>query len=340
MVLQEDLDIVASYINETGYKNNTIMVTGSTGLIGSLIVKSFLLANKKYKLNNKVYALAMRKEDAISVFDSKDKNIHIVENEITQPINVNDNVDYIFHTAAITNSKVMVERPVELIKISVFGTSNVLNFAKEHGTKAVVYLSSLEAYGQMNGCHGVLEDELGYIDLKNVRSCYPESKRMCENLCKCYSAEYGVKAISVRLGQTFGAGVSMEDNRVFAMIAKNVINGKNIVLNTKGKSAHDYCYTTDVVRGILLVAQRGEAGEIYNISNPATYSSIKNMAKFVAKNFNKNVKVLINCTNNAQFSKDSKIRLNTDKINSLGWKPQFGLYEIYDRLIKYYNENM
>lgn len=115
----------------------------------------------------------------------------------------------------------------------------------------IIYLSSMEAYGIIDKSEKVKENELGYLDLDNIRSCYPEGKRACECLCKGYYAEYGVPTIQIRLAQTFGAGIHYGENRVFAQFARSAMKKSPIVLHTAGKSEGNYVYTSDAVQAIL-----------------------------------------------------------------------------------------
>lgn len=341
MELEKDLEIIAQDIKSNEFIDSNILITGATGLLGSLLVKGFLVANKRYNLNNKVFALIRNIEKASVIFNEylSDEKFVIVKNEITQEININEDIDYIFHTACVTTSKEMITHPVELIKTSVNGTINVLDFAKLHNIKSCVYLSSMEVYGQMIGERKNLkEEDIGYLDLTYVRNCYPESKRLNENLCKCYFDEYGLNVICARLTQTFGAGVDRNDNRIFAYIAKSAIEKQDIILKTPGKSAHDYCYTTDAINALLILAKKGKGGESYNIANNKTYSSIFNMAKLVLEKFYSNGRVLVQESNSNMFSKESEISLNTDKMLNLGWNPKFDLLQMYEKLINYYKE--
>lgn len=340
MVLLEDLENISKNIKNLNINNCTILVTGSTGLIGSLLVKGFIIANKKYNLNNKVFALARDVNKAKNIFsDFKERELFIVRNEISEKITIDLNIDYIFHTACVTKSKEMVTYPVEVIKGSVCGTINILDFAKEHNVKKLIYLSSMEVFGVIDeNDKRLTENDLGKIDLTSTRSCYPESKRINENICKCYFEEYGVNVCVARLAQTFGAGVNYDDNRIFAYIAKCIISGSNIELQSSGKSAHDYCYTTDAISALLILAKNGVNGEVYNIANENSYSSIYDMASLVVREFNKDCKVLIKNTDNPMFSKDSLIKLDTSKMRGLGWSPVYSLKEMYRRLINYYKE--
>lgn len=336
MILKQDILDIATTINNCGIKNKTILITGATGLIGSLMTKGFLCANVEFLLNNKVYALVRNEDKAKSVFkDCKDERFIILKNDITQPINIKEDVDFIFHTAAITTSKLMVSNPVEVINVSVNGSKNIFDFALEHNAEAVVYLSSMEVYGVVDAKNKLKENELGYIDLSNARSCYPESKRLVENLCLCYANEFNLNVKIARLTQTFGAGVSYEEQKVYNIIAKAAIENKDIVLSTKGESVRDYCYTTDAINAILLISCKGVAGECYNIANEETNMSIYNMAKMVANDIaNNKIKVNVNLGDNSKYMAPSIIQLNTQKLKDLGWKPKYGLKEMYERLIK------
>lgn len=142
----------------------------------------------------------------------------------------------------------------------------------------------MEAFGITDSSlEYVKEDDLGYIDIHNVRSSYSEGKRICECLCSSYAREYNVPVKIARLAQTFGAGIPYEENRVFAQFAKSAINGNDIVLHTAGQSVGNYCYTRDVVKAILLLLIRGNNGEAYTVANPASSITIRGMAEMVAK---------------------------------------------------------
>lgn len=183
-----------------------------------------------------------------------EQNLEFVQGSIEEIPEIKENIDYIIHCASPTASSFFIEYPVETIKTAVQGTINVLELAKEKKIKGMVYLSSMELYGKIEKDEFVSESELGYIDPLNIRSCYPESKRMCENLCACYAAEYEVPVYQVRLAQTFGPGISYEDKRVFAMMARKAIEGKDIILQTKGTSKH---ITTPIFTRILSTSEYG-----------------------------------------------------------------------------------
>ena len=344
MIIDKDLAILADDIKDKGIVNSKIVITGSTGLLGSVFAKGFLVANQKYGLNNTIFALARNEEKAYEILGGvDDAHLKIKKYQIKEPINIDEDVDHVYHFAAVTSSKDMVTYPAELIESTMYGIFNILNFAKEHNANNVVFMSTMETFGiAKDQTKRLAEKDLGYLDLTSVRSSYPESKRLAENYCTCYAKEYGLNVKIARLTQTFGAGAKYDDARVFGMIARSVVENKDIILLSKGDLARDYCYTTDALNAVLHIAQFGESGEVYNVANENTQTNVYDMCKMVAREFtNDEIKVRIEIPADVAsrgFSPASITKLDTKKLQTLGWKPKFNLKDMYGRLIESYRE--
>lgn len=324
-IFEEDIKNIINDFDMSVFDGKTILVTGATGLIGKLCVKSLL--NSGY--NTQVIALVRDEEKAKNIFGESKRLTYLVQ-DINQRINTTRRVDYIIHAASTTSSKDFVEKPVETIYTAINGSRNILEFAKNKRLGGMVYLSSLEIYG-VNEKENIKERDYGYIDILNPRSSYSESKKMVETMCISYGTEYGVPVKIARLAQTFGAGVSISDNRVFAQFAKAIINKENIVLHTKGETKRNYCYTTDAVRGIFTILTKGENNNAYNVANENSYCSISEMAHLLENEYTK-VEYKIDEVNRG-YNPTVKIALNTEKLNALGWEAKVNLKEMFDRLI-------
>lgn len=345
-ILQEDLDTIAlSDLPWEQLMGSHVLITGATGLVGSMAVKALACANRRNHLGMTIHPMIRNVEKAKSVFGelAKREDILFVEGDILKPIQTDYPIDYIIHGASVTASKTFVTQPVETIATAINGTEHVLKLGCEKQVKSMVYISSMEAYGITNpNLSCVREEDLGYIDVMNVRSCYSESKRMCEVMCASYAHEYEVPVKVARLAQTFGAGVSKEEGRVFAQFAKSAIAGEDIVLHTKGESTGNYCYTMDAVLGILTIMLKGNSGEAYTVANPATTIQIKDMAKMVCDTLGQGrCKVVFDIPEDALtygYAPDVAMHLNSDKLQSLGWKPVYDLPQMYERLVASFRE--
>ena len=325
-------------------ENTTILITGATGLIGSVLVRVLSAVNAKYGINVRI--IAHGRNSTKGGVLSEDCGVEFVSGDIRKPLTsigiMADRIDYILHCAAVTTSVDMVAKPLDVIDTAIHGVWNVLELAKEKQSKSVVNLSSMEIYGQTS-LREVIESDLGYLDLENPRSCYPESKRMCECLCNSYFTQYGLPVKTARLAQTFGAGTPQSDPRVFAQFARSAIAGKDIILHTEGKARGNYCYISDAVIGLILLLLKGENGKAYNIANPVASMTIREMAELVANKIcNGMVSVIVDKPADIEkrgYAPDVNMRLNVDKIKQIGWNPRYGLEEMYTRMITDWREN-
>ena len=338
--LIEDLkSVVETKLPWEKLENKSVFVTGATGLVGSLCVKMLLMLNQEKHTNTKILAFVRNENKAKDLYKEwiGNENLIFVIGDLNKPMTVEEDVDYIIHGAAITTSKIMVERPVDTILTSITGTKNVLDLAVEKNVSSVVYLSSMEMYGTFDDEKGpVKEEDLGYIDIKNIRSNYPESKRMCENMCVAYHSQYGVPVKIARLAQTFGPGILPGENRVFAQFARSAMKGEDIVLHTKGLSEGNYCYSADALKGIFTILFLGQDTESYNVCNEETHTTIADMAKMVLENFTDgSAKVVFDIPkeNTFGYAKDTKMSLDSSKLRALGWAPSTDLRGAYERLI-------
>lgn len=252
---------------------------------------------------------------------------------------ISGKIDYIIHGAIATSSKYFVEKPAETIYTALCGTRNVLEFARQKNVKKVVYLSSLEVYGTPDPAkQHISETDYGSIDPMQVRSSYSEGKRMAECICVAYSKEYGVPVTVARLSQTFGAGVSYNDGRVFAEFARCAIEGRDIVLHTQGNTVRSYCYTSDAAQAIFCLMLRGQVGEAYNVTNMDTAISIKDMAQLVCDLVpEQKIHVTVDIPKDISifgYNPEMVIRLDCAKLQALGWKSAVCLEEMFSRLIE------
>lgn len=339
-ILLEDFAHIESHYDFSVLKEKSIFITGSTGFLGRHLVLFLDYLNQAKKYDVKIYALCRSEKRACRVFSDAIHRIHCVAGDVLSLPVVADSIDYVIHGASVTASKEFINHGVETIDVAVNGTLNALRFANEKNVKSFVYLSSMEAFGVTDGQGEVREEDLGYIDIASPRSSYMESKRMCENLCVCFTSEYGLDVKCVRLAQTLGPGIDYNDTRVAAYFARSVIEGSDIVLKTEGKTKRPILYSADAISAVLTVLLNGETGNVYTAANPKTFVTIKETAEIVADKISGGkIKVVFDISNPAEYAPNLNLNLNIDKLSSLGWKPSVGLEEAYRRMIDGIKDN-
>ena len=321
-------------------RGRSILVTGATGLIGTLLVKALLYACERQELGLQVQAVFRSRDKADAAFGGmrpfmESGALKLIRGDVREPLPEGLAPDYIIHAASVTSSREMLERPVDTITTTMDGTRNVLELARACGAASCVFLSSLEVYGKLQK-EKLAETDSGYLDVSVPRNSYPISKRAAENLCVCYAHQYGMNVNVARLTQTFGPGVSYQDGRVFAQFARSVIEGRDIVLLTKGGTKRDYLYTADAAAGILGILLNSERCGIYNVSNEDSYISILEMAElFCQFNPNCHVRIEENEERSKQYLDEIHISLDNSRLNSLFPFPRTPLRTQVARLLEY-----
>ncbi|MCI2068516.1 MAG: NAD-dependent epimerase/dehydratase family protein [Bacilli bacterium] len=321
-----------NYLKEI--QGKTILVTGGTGFIGSSIIKILLLLNAQKKADIKIVGLARNSSKVASMGFSG--NLSWIYQDMSERLALNQPVDYIIHTASPTDSKYFITNPVETINVSTAGLNNILSFGAKSGCKSLVFLSSMEVYGTCEEDRFINENEFFSINPTNVRSSYSEGKRILECLCASYNAEFNLPVKIVRLCQTFGPGISKDDNRVFAQFGRSVCEGRDIVLSTKGETKRSYCSLIDAVLGIFCVLLKGENGEAYNLASDNSYCSIYELAQLFAKDTNS--KVIIQEQKDNKYLSTIKFGLDTEKIKKIGFTSIEDLKTMVLVFKKYYNQ--
>ena len=336
----EDLENICKvkYIDWNKLNGKTVFITGATGLIGYYVTSALLYRNLKHNANIRVLALVRDLDAASEKFSGQLKanaGLHFIEGNVESLPHIDDKIDFIIHGASPTSSKMFLEQPVDVINTLFYGTVNVLELAREKRIESFIFLSSMEVYGNNDNEGKVDEKHESFLDTMSPRNSYPEGKRLCENLCSGYWAQYNVPIKVVRLTQSFGPGVKKNDGRVFAQFLRAAMAGEDIVLLSKGTTKRCYLYLADAVTAIMTVLLKGENGVAYNAANEDTYCSILDMAKIVASEIGHDAMGVVikeNPDAAKKYMSEMFMNLDTVRLKKLGWQPTTGLADMYKRM--------
>ena len=314
-----------------------ILVTGATGLIGGCLVEALM---KNPHRHYHVYASGRNEERAKERFKEfvDDETFHFFKYNVLKPLKSNVQFDYIIHAASNGSPNFFAKKPVEVMLSNIYGVANLMDYGLSHGMKRMVYVSSGEVYGEGDG-RVFTEEYSGYVDCTKPRSCYPSSKRAAETLCASYIDEYGADVVIARPCHTYGPYFTEQDNRVYAQFIRNVLRAEDIVMKSTGEQFRSWCYIVDCVSALLYILLRGEKGEAYNIANPESNISIRELADIVAKAGGRRVVVeMPDYEEKKGFNVVSKSVFSIQKLSNLGWKPltsiQRGLDNTITELVK------
>ena len=332
-VYQEDLQRIASFqaIPWESLKASSILLSGATGMIGSLLVDAILFQDEKDGLDCKVIALGRNTEKARKRFEHcwDSPFFQFVECDVnkaeTMPVDIR--ADYVLHLASNTHPVAYATDPIGTITANIIGTQNMLDLAVRCGAKRFLFASSNEIYGENRGDTELFDESYcGYIDCNTLRAGYPESKRCGEALCQAYKRQKGMDVVIARLTRSFGPTLQLTDTKALTQFLKNGLNQENIVLKSAGTQYYSYTYAADAVTGLLTVLLKGESGEAYNVADQSCDIQLRDLAKMIADIAGTQVIFdLPNETEAAGFSKATKARLDGSKLKGLGWEPRYSL---------------
>lgn len=312
------------------FQNKSIMISGATGLIGSMLIDVIMKKNQR-GLNCKIYALGRSEERMKNRFEYCYNNelFEFIEYDVNKKLifNRENQIDYILHLASNTHPMQYATDPIGTITTNIIGVQNLLDFAVEKNTSRFIFASSNEIYGENRGdVEKFDESYCGYIDCNTLRAGYPESKRCSEALCQAYKAQKNMDIVIARLTRSYGPTLLKTDTKALSQFLHKAIAGEDIVLKSEGTQYYSYLHVTDSVSGLLTVLLNGKNGEAYNIADDASDIMLKDLASIIAEYAGKKVVFEIpNKTESAGYSRATKARLDATKLQSLGWSARYDI---------------
>ena len=252
-----------------------VLITGAAGFIGSHLCDKFISSGFfVIGIDN----LLTGNIDNISHLINKN-NFEFIECDVTKGLVIDANVDYILHFACPASPVDYMNYPIETLKVDSLGTLNTLELAKEKGAR-YLFASTSEIYGDPLE-HPQKEEYWGNVNSVGPRSVYDEAKRFSEALCMAYYRKYKMDIRIVRIFNTYGPRMRINDGRVVPNFIYQALTGHDLTVYGTGEQTRSFCYISDLLEGIYkVVLKKGIDGQIFNLGNPDEYK-ILDFAKII-----------------------------------------------------------
>ncbi len=337
-VIEHDLDeILGRDLPWQRLSGSTVLVTGASGMLPSYAIYSLLALNDRHGAGITVHGLVRNEAKArrllANVLERPD--FHLVVQDVSQPLELPGPLDHVIHGASAARPVLHGTDPVATIKANLLGSFHLLDLSVAKRSRSFVLMSSAEVYGAQPADVELIEEQsYGGFDILNPRACYPEGKRAAETICAAYQAQFGIECRLARFGHIYGPGMALDDGRVQADFAANVVAGQDIVLNSDGSAMRTYTYVADAIAGLFYALLRGDQ-MAYNIADPAGLVSIRRLAElFTQVRPKKGLRLVFTNSSDARsYSPARRQGLSSERLNALGWRPMVNLPTGLDRMV-------
>jgi UDP-glucuronate decarboxylase len=307
-----------------------ILVTGGAGFIGSHLCDRLLAdGHSVICLDNFFSGVS---ENVAHLLQHP--AFTLVEHDVTEPFHFE--VDQIFNLACPASPVYYQYDPVKTTRTSVLGALNALDLARETGAK-ILQASTSEVYGDP-AVHPQNEQYWGNVNPIGLRSCYDEGKRCAESLFFDYRRSYGVPVKVVRIFNTYGPRMAVNDGRVISNFVVQALRGEDITIYGNGQQTRSFQYVSDLVEGMLRMMESGDAfsGPV-NLGNPGEFTMLELAEKVIAKTGSSSKLVFKPLPEDDPKMRRPDISLAARRLQ---WHPRVSLDEGLDSVIAYFREKL
>ena len=307
-----------------------ILITGGAGFVCSHLADT--LFEKQHDLILLDNLLTGNKLNIEHLLDHK--NVKFIEHDVQNHIDISEEIDFIFHFASAASPIAYQENPVNTLKAGSIGTINTLGLAK---VKNADYLlaSTSEIYGDPE-VSPQSEDYWGNVNPNGERSMYDEAKRFAEAATATYSRTYDIQTKVVRIFNTYGPRMQLNDGRVVTNFIVQALKGEDITVYGDGSQTRSFSYVQDTVNGIVSLME-SKHNDVFNIGNPNEIT-INELASKIIEITNSNSKLI-----NKDLPQDDPKQRKPDITKAktmLNWEPKVKLEDGLNKTIDWINSQL
>lgn len=309
-----------------------VLITGGAGFIGSHLCDDLLSqGHEVIAMDN----LSTGSTDNIAHLAGNER-FSFIKHDVTNYIYVPGPLDAVLHLASLPSPVDYLEKPIQTLKVGALGTHKTLGLAKEKGARFLL-ASTSEVYGDPQ-VHPQPESYWGHVNPIGPRGVYDESKRFAEAMAMAYHRHHGVETRIVRIFNTYGPRMRLDDGRVVPNFVKQALLGQPLTVYGDGSQTRSFCYVDDLVRGIIALLMSDEV-EPVNLGNPEEYSILE-FAQ-VVNDLTENaagISLIDRSSLSERVEDDPKVRRpDISKAKRiLGWRPSVDVRTGLTRTIEYF----
>src|SRR5438046_2332078 len=287
-----------------------ILVTGGAGFIGSHLCDRLIAEGQEVICLDNFFT--GRRENILHLLGNH--QFELLRHDVTEPVLLE--VDQIYNLACPASPIHYQYNPVKTVKTNVIGTLNMLGLAKRVRAR-ILQASTSEVYGDPQ-VHPQKEDYWGNVNPIGVRSCYDEGKRVAETLMMDYYRQHQLDIKIVRIFNTYGPRMAINDGRVVSNFMVQALKGEEITVYGKGEQTRSFCYISDLISGLLAMMNAEQLTGPVNLGNPSEFTILTLARKIIDLTGSKS-KITFNPL---PFDDPSKRQPDVSLAkNKLGWNP-------------------
>jgi len=301
------------------------LITGGAGFLGSHLCERLL--NDGHEVICLDNYFTGRMQNVAHLRDNR--NFELLRHDVTEPILLE--VDRIFNLACPASPVHYQFNPVKTIKTSVMGAINMLGLAKRVHAR-ILQASTSEVYGDP-AVHPQKEDYWGNVNPIGIRSCYDEGKRVAETLFMDYHRQNAVDIRIVRIFNTYGPRMLMNDGRVVSNFIVQALRGEDLTIYGDGNQTRSFCYVDDLIEAFVRMMDQDEIIGPVNVGNPGEFTMLE-LAHAVLEQTGSKSKIV----HMPLPGDDPKMRRPDITLakNTLGWEPKVNLYDGLQKTVEYF----